>query len=463
MLGTIINDTIAAVATAPGPGAIAIVRLSGPKSLALADQLIAPPAPLPSSLAPHSFIIARLRDPADPKTIIDQAVILVFHAPRSYTGEDLVEFQIHGGAIPSQRLLRVLCELGARPAQPGEFTLRAFLNGKLDLTQAEGVADLIHAHSSRSAQMAIEQISGSLSNYISIIYNTIMTASSDMENSLDFSDEDFPAEIFDRSFSYIADATSKIDDLLKDWNNSRIIREGFLVVITGSPNVGKSTLLNKLLGFDRAIVTEIPGTTRDVIEEGLSLDGYQIRLADTAGIRDTDCKIEQLGINRARSLLEKADLIIKMVDASNPDDFPPSSAANMDNLAKKSILFANKTDLANIDYSMELSTYSQNIIMGSLLNDQGLNELKQKILDHLKQQAGSSHSFIISERHRKILVDARSELQAGHNLIQMRATEMIVLASNHLRNALENLGTITGRTYTEELLTSIFSRFCVGK
>jgi len=463
MVGSISNDTIAAVATAPGPGAIAIVRLSGPKSLALADRLIAPPTPLPSSLAPHSFITARLRDPADPEPIIDQAIILVFRAPRSYTGEDLVEFQIHGGAIPSQRLLRVLCELGARPAQPGEFTLRAFLNGKLDLTQAEGVADLIHAHSSRAAQMAIEQISGSLSNYITTVYDKIMTASSDMENSLDFSDEDFPDEIFERSSNCITEAISKIDDLLKDWNNSRIIRDGFLVVITGPPNVGKSTLLNKLLGFDRAIVTEIPGTTRDVIEEGLTLDGYQIRLADTAGIRDTDCKIEQLGINRARSLLEKADLIIKMVDASNPDDFPLCSGANMDIFAEKTIHFANKTDLSNIPYSIESSTYSQNIIMGSLLKDQGLEELKDKILDHIKRQSGSSHSFIISERHRKILVDARSELQAGHNLIQKRAAELIVLASNHLRCALENLGTITGRTYTEELLASIFSRFCVGK
>jgi tRNA modification GTPase len=341
-----LSDTIAAVATAPGPGAISIVRLSGPDSLRIADRLVAPPGSSPSSHPTHSFFKANIADPLNPNLILDQAIILIFRAPHSYTGDDVVEFQIHGGPIQSRRLLHALLACGARPADPGEFTQRAFLNGKLDLVQAEGVADLIQAHSERASIMALDQINGSISHYIKDIYDNIMTASSYVENSIDFSEEDFPREIFEKSESLINQALGVLNDLLASWTQGRVIREGVLVVITGPPNVGKSTLLNTLLGFDRAIVTDIPGTTRDIIEEGLILDGFQIRLADTAGIRDTDCKIEKIGISQARLLLEKADVIIKMMDASQislEDELALKSAIN----SEETLVFANKTDLAS--------------------------------------------------------------------------------------------------------------------
>jgi tRNA modification GTPase len=456
------EDTIAAVATAPGSGAISIIRLSGPDSLMIADRLVPPPALRPSSYSPNSFFRANIVDPGHPDQVLDQAIILIFRAPHSYTGDDLVEFQIHGGPIQSRRLLHVLIESGARPADPGEFTQRAFLNGKLDLVQAEGVADLIQSHSERASILAVEQINGSISSYIKTLYENMMTVSSYVENSLDFSAEDFPKEIFPKSETLINRALTLIDELLNSWNQGRVIREGALVVITGPPNVGKSTLLNKLLGFDRAIVTDIPGTTRDTIEEGLLLDGFQIRLADTAGIRDTDCKIEKIGIDRARSLLEKADVIINMIDASNitlETELALKSALIHD----ETIVFANKIDLASNQDLALLSCYSQKIIRGSLINAVGIDELKNAILSPIKSKVAAIHSFSISERHYSILSKAREEILRSSALLKQIHTEDLVLVSNHLRSALELLGTINGQVYTEQLLENIFSRFCVGK
>jgi len=283
-----------------------------------------------------------------------------------------------------------------------------------------------------------------------------------VENSLDFSDEDFPREIFQKSEVVIQRSLAMIDDLLNSWDQGRVIREGALVVITGPPNVGKSTLLNKLLGFDRAIVTDIPGTTRDTIEEGLILDGFQIRLADTAGIRDTDCKIEKIGIDRARSLLEKADVIINMFDASNitiETELTLKSALIHD----ENIVFANKIDLASNQNLALLSRYSQKIIRGSLRNDVGMDELKNAILSPIRSKVASIHSFSISERHYSILSKAREEIVRSASLLKQIHTEDLVLVSNHLRSALELLGTINGKVYSEQLLENIFSRFCVGK
>jgi tRNA modification GTPase len=457
-----LSDTIAAVATAPGPGAISIVRLSGPDSLRIADRLVAPPVSSPSSHPPHSFFKANITDPLNPNLILDQAIILIFRAPHSYTGDDVVEFQIHGGPIQSRRLLHSLIACGARPADPGEFTQRAFLNGKLDLVQAEGVADLIQAHSERASIMALDQINGSISHYISDIYDNIMTASSYVENSIDFSEEDFPREIFEKSESLINQALGVLNDLLASWSQGRVIREGVLVVITGPPNVGKSTLLNTLLGFDRAIVTDIPGTTRDIIEEGLILDGFQIRLADTAGIRDTDCKIEKIGIIQARLLLEKADVIIKMMDASQislEDELALKSAIN----CEETLVFANKTDLASAPTLALLSIYSQQIIRGSLINGVGIDELKKAILALIKSKISSIHSFSISERHYSILNNAKNEILLALDKLPQKNTVDLVLISSHLRSALELIGTINGSVYSDQLLENIFSRFCVGK
>ena len=457
-----LDDTIAAVATAPGPGAISIVRLSGPNSLPIADRLVPSPASRLSTLSPHTFTLTNLVDPGHPDQVLDQAIILIFRAPHSYTGEDLIEFQIHGGPIQSRRLLKVLIESGARPADPGEFTQRAFLNGKLDLVQAEGVADLIQSHSERASILALEQINGSISNCIKAIYEDMMTISSEVENSLDFSDDDFPREIFHKSELHINRALATIDELLNSWNQGRVIRDGALVVITGPPNVGKSTLLNKLLGFDRAIVTNIPGTTRDIIEEGLILDGFQIRLADTAGIRDTDCEIEKIGIDRARELLEKADVIINMIDASQitlEAELKIKSAF----IHAETIVFANKIDIASNHNLALLSRYSQKIIRGSLINDFGIDELKEAILLPIKSKLASIHSFSISERHHAILIKVREEIIHASSLLHRIHTEDLVLVSNHLRSALELLGTINGKVYSDQLLENIFSRFCVGK
>lgn len=456
------NDTIVAVATAPGPGAISIVRLSGQTCLLLADRLIRPPAPKPSQQPPHSFFRTTLHDPRKPDIILDQAIILIFRAPHSYTGEDLVEFQIHGGPIQSRRLLRTLIDCGARPADPGEFTQRAFLNGKMDLVQAEGVADLINSHSDRASILALDQIQGNISDCIKLIYDDLMTISSNVENSIDFSDDDFPADIIEKSSLSLQRALDRINHLISSWGQGRMIREGILVVITGPPNVGKSTLMNKLLGFDRAIVTDIPGTTRDIIEEGLVLDGFQIRLADTAGIRDTDCKIEKIGIERAQLLLQKADVIINMIDASQINQNALLSVISAENSAK-SILFANKTDIASLQQIKLLSDYSQNIIMGSLVKESGLDDLKKAIIAPVKSTMSTIHSYSISERHYNILSQAKNEIVLAQQELDQNRMEALVLVSSHLRSALELIGTINGLTYSDQLLENIFSKFCIGK
>ena len=312
-------EPIAALASAPGLGGVALIRLSGEGVYAIADRLAPRLSPPPSARPAGTFAYATLRGPEG--EALDDAVLLFYRAPHSYTGEDTVELCVHGGTVVPQRVLDALFRLGARPAGSGEFTRRAFLNGRLDLTQAEAVADLIAAKTHRAEQAARANLHGRLSNALTPLYDDALALSADVEHLLDFDEGELPPDFADRARERLADLADLAHALLATWRQGRLLRQGALVVLAGPPNAGKSTLLNALLGADRAIVSPEPGTTRDSIEEALDLDGVPLRLVDTAGLRDAPGDIERQGVARAKDLIARADVVLCLLPPG--EDSPP--------------------------------------------------------------------------------------------------------------------------------------------
>jgi tRNA modification GTPase len=454
----ITEDTIAALATASGPGAISIVRLSGSDSLAIADRLFHCTGVRPSERPGGSFVYGRIGLPGD--GVVDEGILLIFRAPRSYTREDVVEIQCHGGRESARRILRLVLEAGARSAEPGEFTRRAFLNGRLDLVQAEAVMDLIASQSARAASSAVEQLAGRLSESVRAVYSRVVMACSDLEATLDFPEEDFPDDLAEQSVQHLDASMVMIDDLLVNWEEGHRLREGALVVISGQPNAGKSTLLNRLLGKDRAIVSPVPGTTRDSIEETFVLNGIPIRLVDTAGLRDTGCAVEQEGIARAKVYIEKADLRLHVVDASLP--FSPADLTSLVETAKQqTIVLFNKTDLKQVVSHCDFVGYEALSI--SLIKEYGINALLEVMTAKLDANPHAPPHATLSERHRGLLTGARHALLEARQWMVPLQQKGLVPAASHLREAADLLGRIIGRVYYDDMLDQIFSRFCIGK
>ena len=452
-------ETIAAIATAPGQGGISIVRISGPQSLAIADAVFRCRSPLPSQRAAFTFVPGHVVD-ADGRAM-DEALLLVFRAPHSFTREDVVEIQGHGGPAVTRQVLRRVLEAGARPAEPGEFTRRAFLNGRLDLVQAEAVLDLIRARTDRAASAALDQLQGGLTHKITPLYEAILMLAANLEATLDFSDQDLPEGVLDGLAERIAGQAISIESVLASWNEGHLLRDGATVVIAGRPNVGKSTLLNALLGHERAIVSEQPGTTRDTIEEDLVLEGIALNIVDTAGLRETACAIEQEGIRRTEDRLSRADLYIYVVDASQEID--GEDIKRMASLDKaRCLVLANKQDLAPA-VSPALP-FGYEVIETSLKLGTGLDKLREALVRCL--HAGSVQSVqhaAISERHRILLASALGDVREARRMLADGKTGDPSLAAQALREGVAALGQIIGRDYHEELLDSIFSRFCIGK
>ena len=454
-------DTIAAIATPPGEGGVGIVRISGSKVWAIADQLFHAVDGVPVSERTHgTFAYGRVAGAAGEE--IDTGLALVMRAPNSYTREDVVEIQGHGGAVGMRRILRRALEAGARMAEPGEFTKRAFLNGRIDLLQAEGIFDLIRARSDRAASAAMEQMEGQLSQQFDGIYEAFLEVAANLETTLDFVEDELPDDVFSGIANLLDETFRTLDHLLDTWDEGRLLREGARVVILGRPNAGKSTLLNALLGFDRAIVSSTAGTTRDTLEEGYVLDGIPLRIIDTAGLRETDCEIEAEGVRRAEAHGQEAHLAIYLVDASQP--LHEEDRARLEKLdPTKSVVLLNKVDRGN---QISGSTFPiSNFIETSLISGTGISELKQAMADTLEKGADlqAPPHAVISERHRHLLILAHKEAKQAREFLNQNVEENAVLASEHLRAALEYLGQVTGRVYHEELLESIFSRFCIGK
>jgi len=451
------NDTIAAIATAPGAAGIAIIRISGPEAFAIADTVFHCAAPPPSQRPSMQILYGHVHSE---NKIIDEAILLPFRAPASYTREDVVELQIHGGALSARSVLQLLLQKGARLAGPGEFTRRAFLSGRIDLLQAEAVMDLIAARSQRAATAAMEQLEGRLSRTFDTLYDQLIAVAADLEAQLDFDEDELPARTSTELLARLDQAHCEFERLLATWEEGHRLREGTRVVLAGRPNAGKSTLLNRLLGKDRAIVTAIPGTTRDSLEEEVILQGYPLRIIDTAGLREADCEIEREGIRRSRDLMQQAEIVILVIDASRPLD-KEDHALLTDAPATKTLLLLNKTDLGQIVQPGDLTRFR--CVSCSLLHNKGLHECIEALTAMLHLSPQTDSHAAISERHRNMAQSTLTAIDQARTLLHQAPESCEMLAALALREGIETLGHITGRTYHDELLASIFERFCVGK
>lgn len=456
-------DTIAAIATPPGEGGVGIVRISGSDVWAIADRVFQPMDGEPPSQRAHgTFAYGRVVDAQGDE--IDTGLLLVMRAPKSYTREDVVEIQGHGGSVGMRRILRRVLEAGARMAEPGEFTKRAFLNGRIDLVQAEGIFDLIRARSDRAASAAMEQMEGKLSRQFNDIYDHFLGVAANLETTLDFVEDELPDDVFTGIGRQLDETFAALDRLLDTWDEGRLLREGARVVILGRPNAGKSTLLNALLGFERAIVSSTAGTTRDTLEEGFVLDGIPLRIVDTAGLRMTECEIEAEGIRRAEAHSREAHLAVYLIDASEP--LHEEDRLRLEKLdPAKTILVANKIDCGNqiSDFKSKISNFR--LVPTSLKKGEGVEALKRAMADALEKGADlhAPPHAVISERHRHLLIQSHGEAKQARDYLRQDVEANAVLAVDHLRAALDSLGQVTGRSYHEELLDNIFSRFCIGK
>lgn len=427
-----------------------MVRISGPDAIAVADKATGGKA---SSMMPRTTHYCHILD-ADGE-VIDDGLMTVFRNPNSYTGEDSVEFTGHGGILVTREVLGRLLACGAVAAGPGEFTQRAFLNGKLDLTQAEGVMDLISAQTRLSLRAARSQLEGTLGRRTTAARDELLETLAHLEAWIDFPEEDIDPQTGVLLRGRVKSVLSVVDSLLATADQGRILREGVRTVIFGEPNVGKSSLLNCLLGFDRAIVSDIAGTTRDTIEEVINLNGIPLRLVDTAGVREASDRIEAEGIQRTVRQIEAADLLLEVADASQPR---PSEAV-LSATAAKHLLVLNKIDLG------EHSTWrGANAIRLSCNQDIGFQELSDAIRDalHFSDVDWGEHAVAINARHQASLQLARTGLLAALVLLEDTASDP-ELAAIDLREALDALGEIPGRVDTEDLLGVIFSSFCIGK
>ena len=456
------TDTIAAIATAMTNSGIGIIRISGEEAVEVADKMIR----LKSSekkLADCKSHTIHYGFAVDGDEMIDEVMVLLMLAPKSYTREDTVEIDCHGGTLVMTRILELVIKSGARPAEPGEFTKRAFLNGRIDLAQAESVIDVINAKNDFALKASIDQLQGAISEKIGTIRSEILHEIAFIESAID-DPEHYQLESYGDHLMQIVDEISgKIADLLKNAKNGSILKEGIRTVIVGKPNSGKSSLLNTLVGKDRAIVTDIAGTTRDVIEEQIHLNGISLNVIDTAGIRNTEDIVEKIGVDKAREYVETADLVIYVVDASIPLDEDDKKIIEILK-DRNTIILLNKSDLTSVITEEEMKGYlNKKILSISAKHRLGIDELENTIEEMFfdgKIQM-NEEVYITNARHTASLMEVQSSLKLVKQSILDGMPEDFY--SIDLMNAYEELGKIIGESVEDDLVNEIFSKFCMGK
>ncbi len=455
-------DTIAAIATPPGEGAISIVRLSGDDAVTIADQVFK--GKDLTKVSSHTINYGHFIDPKT-REIIDEVMVSVLRAPKTFTREDTVEINCHGGIVPTNKILQVLLTNGARLAEPGEFTKRAFLHGRIDLAQAESVMDLIRAKTDRSMKAALNQLDGELSQLIKNLRQEILDVLAQVEVNIDYPEYDDVEEMTSKLLREKAlDVCAKIEQLLVTARQGKILREGLATALVGRPNVGKSSLLNHLLHEDKAIVTDIAGTTRDVIEEYVNVLGVPLKLVDTAGIRETDDRVEKIGVERSRQALDRSDLVILLLNASEPLTTEDIELLQLTQ-DKKRIIVLNKMDLEpKLDLN-ELYQYvdKAEVLKTSVLKNEGIRELEEHIATLFYGGIENSQMTVLvtNARHIALLEQAKAALEAV--LTGLDQELPVDLVQIDMTRAWELLGEITGDSYQDELLDQLFSQFCLGK
>lgn len=442
-----------ALATPPGVSALAVIRVSGTRAIPLVNSIFK--GKNLEKQASHTLHFGKI---VNGEEVVDEVLVSVFVAPRSFTGENLIEISCHGSHYIVSRLLKLLVEKGGRYAKPGEFTRRAFLNGKFDLIQAEAIADLIHSDSEISHHMAMSQMRGGFSNKIQVLREQLVHFASLLELELDFSEED--VEFADRSHLYalIQEMQKEINALVHSFDLGNVIKEGVPTVIAGKPNAGKSTLLNALLNEEKAIVSDIAGTTRDVIEDEIVIEGIKFRFIDTAGLRETSDRLEAIGIERTRKKMEEASLIIYLfdIDTTEPEELNHIN----DELKGKNtpyLLVANKADAQHSTLNVELST-----VRISAKTGEGMEDLKRELLRQVKADGfRTGNTVVTNARHHENLVKVANALQLTIDALDKNLSNDFL--AMEVRQALHYLGELTGTITTDDLLGNIFSKFCIGK
>ena len=453
-----VRDTIAAISTPVGEGGIGIVRISGPASLPIAQSIFK--AKSNGGLKSHRFSYGAVVSP-DSGDLVDEAMAVYMKGPNSYTREDVVEIQCHGGTLVVSRILSLVLTEGARLADPGEFTKRAFLNGRIDLVQAEAVMDVISSRTDASLALAQHQREGLLSKRIAAVKDGIVYALAYVEALIDFPEDDVDVAVETDVLGKVAPALAELDALIEGFDEGRVLREGVSVVIAGKPNVGKSSLLNTLLKEKRAIVTSVPGTTRDLIEEVVNINGLPVKLLDTAGIRESEDQVEQEGVRLSLDRIPKADLVLFVVDGSSP--FGEEDASILLAIGSKScIVVRNKSDLPVV--AALPGDCSAPVVAISTLTGAGVPELRDAITNafmHGHAIDGREFVAVSKARHRDALLKARISLQAFVG--NLEAGVNMELLPVDLRDALDAVGEVTGETTADDVLDRIFSSFCIGK
>jgi len=446
------SDTICAIATGGGTSAIAVIRVSGEKSFDIIKQIFDKKI---NKIRSHTIVFGNIMEK---NKIIDEVLISFFVGPNSYTGEDTVEISCHGSKYIQSKILQLIVEIGGRPAEPGEFTMRAFLNQKLDLSQAESVADLISSENKVAHQTYINQLKGGFSKKIKKLKEELVNFASLIELELDFSEEDVEFASRKKLITLLENLKDEIKFLMSSYVDGNILKEGIVVTILGQPNSGKSTLLNCILNEDRAITSDIAGTTRDLIEDSISIAGLTFRFTDTAGLRETENEIENVGIRKAIDKSKKSNIVINLIDVTQDVSQQVKYLKNITQ-NKDSIFVLNKTDLKKYD----LNNYdlNDNITSISAKNNLGIDELKKELLKICEKYRYSDSNIVLTNtRHLNELNQCLSEINLVLENINSVSSDLITI---NIRKALDHLGNITGEITTDDLLGNIFSNFCIGK